>query len=179
MKNPPFPPEIKSTEEILAVWKANRDELVDFMRKLSEDRFMTKPPQGGWSASEIAEHLYLTQFNLARSIPIVLAGKFGKDQSSLEELKYDAVFAFVSQPRGAKNPIEVGPKGGMNLESALASLEKAMQKLEKNVEGKSVDQLRARGMDHPFFGPISIFDWLWVMTNHEYGHANALIAKYS
>jgi hypothetical protein len=178
MRNPPFPSEIKSIGEVIGVWHENRAELVTFIQNLAEARFFEKPSKG-WTASEIAEHLYLAQWSLARTIPIVLAGKFGKDRTELKNLEYKTAFEFVSQPRGAQNPVEVGPKGGMTRENALSSLETSMRKLDKNLEGRSVDQLRSRGMDHPFFGPISIFDWLWVMTNHEYSHANALFSKYS
>ncbi|MCE9597680.1 MAG: hypothetical protein K8S54_06905 [Spirochaetia bacterium] len=177
MKNPVAPPEIKEVQEIVGVWRSNRDEIVNFMKRMPPDRFISKPKQG-WSATEIAEHLYLSQWNLARAIPIVLGGKAGQDKSELKEPEYEAIFEFLIKPRGAKNPVEVGPQGGMDQPTAFAALEKAMERMEKNTTGKSLEQMASRGMQHPYFGPISLTDWLWVMTNHEYGHAMVLFEKY-
>ncbi len=180
MNNPPLPTEANSAADFLDVWKANRRELVSFLEKLDDSKFMTAPAKGGWSASEIAEHLYLTQWNLSRSIPIVLAGKFGMDRSALKtDLRYETLFKLISKPRGAKNPIEVGPRGGMDKKTAFESLKKSEEKLDKAALSRTTEELKSRGMEHPFFGPISIFDWLWVMTNHEYSHIGALIEKYS
>lgn len=178
MKNPLAPPEIKSLQEIVGVWKSNRDEIVNFMQRMSPERFLAKPRQG-WSATEIAEHLYLSQWNLARAIPVVLGGKAGQDKSELKEPVYETIFEFLIKPRGAKNPESVGPGGSMDQATAFAAMSKAMERLEKNIADKTVDQMSSRGMEHPFFGPISLTAWLWVMTNHEYGHAMVLFEKYS
>lgn len=180
MKNPPLPPVVQSVDEIASVWKENRTDLVRLLAGIPEEDFQTRPPSGGWSPSEVAEHLYLSQNNLARSIPIVMAGKFGKDRSEFNENPpYDKIFNMVSKARGVKNPVEVGPKGGMDKVTTLSSLEKSEQKLFKGTSGQSVESLRSRGMDHPFFGPISMLDWIWVMTNHEFAHINALKEKYT
>jgi hypothetical protein len=180
MRTPPFPPDASTAEDFLSVWRENRSELISFIQKLPEDQFAKAPASGGWSASEIAEHLYLTQWNLARSLPIVLGGKFGKDKAELKsDLRYETLSKLLIRPRGAKNPIEVGPKGGMDKAATLESLQKSMDKLDKAVSSKTKDQLQSRGMDHPFFGAISMFDWLWVMTNHEATHIQTLINKYS
>lgn len=177
MRNPRFPVEVDSPDEFIQVWKENRSELVKFIDAMPEDRFIAKPEKG-WSASEVAEHLYLTQWNLARSIPVVLGGKFGLDASQLkEDLRYETLFKLVSKPRGAKNPEDVGPKGGMDKKMAIESLQKSMDRFEKNLSGKTKADLKSRGMEHPFFGPISLFDWLWVMSNHEYSHITAIFQK--
>lgn len=179
MRNPRYPNEVESPSEFLEVWKENRAELVKFLEGIPEEKFTAKPEKG-WSASEIAEHLYLVQWNLARSIPVVAGGKFGFAASELKtDLRYETLFKLVSKPRGAKNPEDVGPKGGMDKKTALESLQKAMDRFEKNLTGRSASELKSRGMEHPFFGPISLFDWLWVMANHEYSHITALFQKYS
>ena len=179
MRNPRLPNAVESQKEFIDVWKENRAELVKFIEGMTEDRFIAKPEKG-WSASEIEEHLYLSQWNLARSIPIVLGGKFGLEKSQLkQDVPYETLFNLVSRPRGAKNPEEVGPKGGMDKKTALESLQKAMDRLEKNVSGRPAEDLKSRGLDHPFFGPISLYDWLWAMCNHEFSHGTALLEKYS
>lgn len=177
MRNPPYPDQAKSHIEFLDAWKENRAELIAHIEPMSDARFLEKPAKG-WSASEIAEHLYLVQWNLARSIPVVLGGKFGFDRSGLkEDLRYETLFKLVSKPRGAKNPEDVGPSGTMDKNTALASLAKAMERLEKNTKDRTVEEMKSRGMAHPFFGPISMYDWLWVMSNHEYSHISALFGK--
>ncbi len=170
------PDKIQNIQEYVSAWQIVRKELLDVLGTVAPENFQ-KTAVSGWNPSEIAEHLYLTQFNVARVIPVILAGKFGLTREEIPALDYSKSYDQIARPRGVKNPDTVSPTGKMAKDEALESLQKAMDKLIKNTTGKSPDDLRSRGLDHPLLGKLSLLDWLWVMILHEGSHLSALKAK--
>lgn len=69
-----IPTEIENIDEIVELWKSNRLTTLEYLQKVSEEELL-KRPEGGWSLSEVGEHLYLTQLNIARMIPVALGVK--------------------------------------------------------------------------------------------------------
>jgi len=162
--------------EYVAGWQSVRKDLVGFLEG-HRDEFSRRPDDGSWTIAENAEHLYLTQFFLARSIPIVLAGKFGQDFSGSPTADYKAMAGkFV---RGAaRNPEAVTPQGKWTCEEALLKLTDAMTRFEKSVRGRQRDELLKRGYEHPIQGPISLMEWIWMMIRHENMHMQIMREKF-
>lgn len=173
-----FPPEIKDAKELMNIWTEYRKEVFQILQNIPSENFATTPPEGGWSASEIAEHLYLVELSLARSIPIVLAKKFGVDSSECPPPDYRKILLLMAKPRKAKNPENTTPLSKYDLETAITNLSKSHEKLIKNSVIHAKSDLSSRGMEHPFWGNITLFDWLWVMGMHENSHLYALRKKY-
>jgi len=165
--------ELNSPQEILEMWKGFRLEVLDLLGKISQEKLLERPP-GRWSLSEVAEHLYLSQWNLARPIPIVLAGKFGQDTDDQKDLDYVKIRDSFYRPTGVKNPDTLQPLNNYPYEKLVEILNKSEKKLEEALQGKSKTELQKRGMQHPILGILNLFNFTWVMCLHEYSHLIAI-----
>lgn len=178
-----YPDKIESPREILDYWATKRTTLTDFLKQLPENELFTPPAAGGWSAGQIADHIMLSQMGVARTVPIVLKGKFGADSDGPDfprrgDRDYAEIRQALARPTGAKNPDPVTPADQKPLEVILAELEKSQSRLEKNTGGKTIEELRARGYEHPFFGQLNLLEWMWTMALHEEMHIQAMLKKY-
>lgn len=165
--------EFKSTEELFEYWKSFRAEVKEVLKRIPADKFTISPP-GRWSISEVAEHLYLTQYNISRTIPIVYAGKFGFETDEQKFLHYEKIRDYFFRPSGVKNPDAVAPLNKYSLEQILLLLDEAELKMEKSLKNKEKSALQKRGFTHPYFGILNLFNFLWVMSLHEHSHLVAL-----
>jgi hypothetical protein len=168
-------PEKATTQDYLEAWQGLRQELLEFFNAHAAD-FNKKPADGSWSMAENAEHLYLVNFFLARSIPIVLAGKFGKDMNAPEKIDYSGLQSTLTRGRYV-NPEAVAPQSDWSLEEARLKLDQAMQRLEKSLAGQSADRLRSRGYDHPLQGTVNLMQYLWIQIQHEEMHLKIMRQK--
>ena len=177
VQNLPFPDKIKDPEEYINPWNEVRQDVLAILNSVPDDSFLKRPLEGGWSASEIGEHLYLTQFGFARIAPAILGGKFGIDIGE-RDVDYKETFNKSKEPQGIQNPEQVTPSGKMDKKEVIKSLNKAMERMLKNLKGRSADELRTRGMDHALGGLINLLEWLWVLTLHENAHLQVLKKKF-
>jgi len=158
-------------------WQEVRQELLRFFESIPDADFAQKPRDGSWSAADIGEHLYLTQFSFARIMPVVLSGKVGQDMGA-RSVDYDAVYEKIMHVPGMKNPEQVTPSGAWDKQKTLDSLNQAMDRMIKNLRGKTADRLRSRGLEHAL-GEINLLEWLWVLALHEVAHLEKMKKKFS
>lgn len=176
MSELPRPDAVSSPRVYIDAWENSRKEFL----ALCDARpaaFQERPGDGSWSPSEIAEHLQLTQFFYARSIPICLSGKLGYDMNATDSVNHERIFGRVARAQGIQNPERVTPEKNWDLETARKKLDQAEASMRKNLEGAEIEALRGRGYDHPLHGPASLLDWLWLLTLHEAAHLQAMAAK--
>ncbi|MCB1169423.1 MAG: DinB family protein [Leptospiraceae bacterium] len=171
------PSQMNNPGELLDQWKDFRTQVVDYLKSIPESEFNAAPGEGGWSPSQIAEHLYLTQWNMARAVPAIVAGKVGLSADECATLDYDAYEDQIMQTGNAEAPEIVLPKENWDLATCLENLQKAMDKTEKAISGKTTEQLESRGIPHAIFGGVNLMDWMWIQAYHELRHLNALKRK--
>jgi hypothetical protein len=165
--------EFDSPSGILELWKGFRKEVIELLQNVSEESLCFRP-EGRWSLSEVAEHLYLSQLNVARPVPIVLAGKFGQDTDEQPDLQYQKIRDTFYKPTGVKNPTAVAPLNNYKFSELLPFLQKSEKKLEDALKGKTKTELQKRGMPHPILGVLNLFNFIWVMALHEHSHLVAI-----
>jgi len=168
-----LPTELSSSEEILEIWRANRKEANDYLTLLNDDELKMRP-EGKWSISEVGEHLYISQWNVARMIPAVLSAKIGFEVGQQNDLDFRRMRIGLAKPTGFKNPEKMSPLNNYSLSELTPLLEKSMKKLEENLSGKTKTELEVRGVEHPAFGLLNLFNFLWVMSLHEGLHSFAI-----
>jgi uncharacterized damage-inducible protein DinB len=177
MPIPPLPTELNSSQELEALWKGYRQEVLECINKTPDDKFLARPESGGWSISEIGEHIYLSQWNIVRAIPAILAGKFGVETDEQLDKNYREMRAGLGKPRGFKNPESVSPLSNYSKSQLLPLLEKSEKKLEDGLKSRTKADLQKRGLEHPAFGILNMFNFLWVMSLHENLHLYSLKDK--
>lgn len=167
-------PEYESSKEVMDLWKGFRKEVIDCLRDVPTDELI-KSPEGIWSLSEVAEHLYITQWNIARSVPTVMSGRGNSVFNGYtKEPDYRMIRLSLSKPSGVKNPDSVAPLNKYSFAELLPLLNKAESKLEDSTNKYSKADLMKYKMEHPYFGDLHLFDFLWVMSWHEHSHLYAI-----
>ncbi len=174
----PYPPDVTSLAPYIEGWHSRRRRLNEILESIPEEKFKTPPPQGGWSASQLAEHLYLVQIQFALGIPGALSGKFGADAVDMPVRDYAAITNVMQAPVGIKNPAPVSPETGFDKEKSITSLRRAMDRLERALAGRTPGDLRKRAMDHALFGKLDLLEWVFVLALHENQHLVSVERKY-
>ncbi len=172
------PFEIQTINEYVETWQKLREELIHSLNKVPDSIFTE--PKEGWSASQIGEHLYLSQYLFAIFIPKVINGTKGYNKEQLNSIPYDDLYEKLSKPYSRiKNPDAVTPKNNWDKNTLIENLKKSMELLVKNLKDLDLDILKNRGMMHGIFGPISILDYTYNLIVHELGHLKTLKLKYN
>ncbi|MBI40893.1 MAG: hypothetical protein CMF59_14945 [Leptospiraceae bacterium] len=171
------PSQVKTPQEMLDQWKKFRSQVTEYLKSIPESEYAAQPQAGGWSPSQIAEHLYLTQWSMARAVPAILGGKIGLPAEDCQKLDYDTYESDILKTGNAEAPDVVVPKESWDLSTSLEQLDKAMEKTEKVISGKSKEDLEKRGIPHAIFGGVNLMDWMWIQAYHEIRHLNALKRK--
>lgn len=171
------PSQMNSPQELLEQWKDFRNQVVEYLQTIPEAEYRAAPAEGGWSPSQIAEHLYLTQWSMARVLPAVIAGKVGLSAEDCAQIDYDEYEAQILQTGNAEAPDMVMPREDWDLPTSIENLHHAMDKTEKALQGKSMEQLENRGIPHAIFGGVTLKDWIWIQAYHELRHLQALQRK--
>ena len=175
---PKLPTEIETIDEIIEIWKANRQEALKFLESISDSDLRNRP-QGGWSLSEVGEHLYMTQWNIARVISPVIGGKIGTPTGEQMDLDFRKMRIGLARPNGFKNPENLSPLNNYPLGDLIPLLNKSEKKLVESTQGKTKQELQKRGLEHPAFGLLNLFNFIWVMALHEGLHTYAIKERVS
>lgn len=174
----PFPPDVKDLTPYIEGWQSLRKRLNEVLESVPAEKFKTPPSQGGWSASQLAEHLYLVQIQFSLAVPAALSGKFGYEAKDMPIRDYAQITYAMQAPIGIKNPDAVTPETGFDKEKSLTSLRRAMDRMVKALNGHTPGELRGRAMDHAIFGRLDLLEWLFVLALHEKQHLTAVERKY-
>ncbi|MBK8399416.1 MAG: DinB family protein [Leptospiraceae bacterium] len=170
-----YPTECVDSKEVFSMWKQFRKEVIECLKKTPVSEFTKSPEEGRWSISEVGEHLYLTQWNIARSVPIILSGRGNALFNGYsQEPDYRMIKVTLMKPSGVKHPPSVAPLSKYSFEELLPLLMKAETKLEETLLKNTKENLMKYKMEHPYFGDLHIFDFIWVMGMHENSHLAAL-----
>lgn len=175
----PRPDQVENIEEYIDLWKKFRAELISIFDSMPADNFNQMPEKGGWSAAQIAEHLYLSQFFLARGIPPALKGKVGVGSDEAPSINYQEIEQAMQRPSGVQNPVAVTPSNEWDLQTAKEKLASAMERFEKAVKGKSLSALRSKALPHGIFNFLVVLDFIWTLVMHERLHLIAAKEKFS
>ncbi|MDX1958624.1 MAG: DinB family protein [Leptospiraceae bacterium] len=173
----PLASELNSGAEIVELWKGFRKQVLECISKTPDSEFQNRPELGGWSISEIAEHIYLSQFTIVRAVPVVLAGKVGFDSDEQADLDLRKMRISLSKPTGFKNPEAVSPLSNYKKEEVLPLLEKSEKKMIDSLQNRTKVELQKRGLEHPAFGKLNLFNYTWAMSLHENMHLGAMKQK--
>ncbi len=170
-----YPKECSDSKEVFSMWKNFRQEVIACLKKTPASEITKSPEEGRWSISEVGEHLYITQWNIARSVSILMTGRGNAlFNGYATEPNYRLIKVTLMKPSGVKNPPAVAPLNKYSFEELLPLLNKAESKLEETLLKYSKEELMKYKIEHPFFGDLHIFDFIWVMGMHENSHLSAL-----
>jgi|GEM_PF-897863 len=178
----PRPDAIDDIGVYIATWKKIRAELERSIEGISEERFVQPLADKSWSASEIVEHLALSQSKFARVIPMVLKGRFGAASVGGVCADYNRIEGALRATGKINNPEAVSPVNPSDKTQSRTLLNEAMALFEKNIlagdPASNLATLKKYTLEHFVFGPLNLAEYTWVLVLHEIHHLILLQQKY-
>jgi len=140
------------------------------------DKWRQSPGAGGWSAAEVVAHVTQVEKAIAEAARKLLAEP--PRQFSLWSRVFHPPVSVV-QWRGPgfmrrKSPIPMDASLVAERESMLARLAEGHAATLAMLEETKGRDLRAWRWKHPFFGPLSYYEWMRTLGYHDLRHAKQI-----
>lgn len=151
-----------------------RAELLAVMATVAPAEANRPPAPDAWSVAQIAEHLRLVEAGIAagleRAADAAGAESLGPETETSSVLGALDRYRLDQRRSRLPAPPRVTPGGNADLGSALAGLEQSRQQLHALIERLNGRALSGVRFPHPAFGPLSCYEWLLFVGQHERRH---------
>ncbi len=136
-----------------------------------------RPSEDAWSVAEILEHLFLVERGVAKLVAL----KAGEMQTlaappheAPEMVPVELTRFMVDRTTRVSAPERVVPRGEMSAEEARAALLQTRGMLLDQLH--TADGLALSGISHPhpLFGPLDLYEWIYMTGWHELRHAEQI-----
>ncbi|HEU5171319.1 MAG TPA: DinB family protein [Gemmatimonadales bacterium] len=152
-----------------------RAELLAVAASIAPGEGGRRPAADAWSVGEILEHLRIVESGVVRAWSRLVArcdlAALGPETatdpeaSPLDEHRLDQRLGRIAAPE------RVRPAPGADASAALAGLAQSRRELLALIERVNGVALGTLTLPHPFLGPLSLYDWLVFIAQHERRHA--------
>jgi uncharacterized damage-inducible protein DinB len=154
-------------DEILEKLKSSRDQYLDALAVIPEERAGIRPASGGWSILDCAEHVAVVELGMFRRMTsafTILAAEPGRHR--------EALFLARGLDRSRKffAPEPAQPEGRFTALAEAASAFSRQRERTITWAESCGENLRLRSLEHPVFGTINAYECLILMALHPLRH---------
>jgi hypothetical protein len=160
--------------DVLAALDASRQALRESIAAIPPAMRTSRPGPDRWSPVDIVEHLSLVESRFSAvvggKIADALDSGLGSEQQPREALP-DRISSMLADRSGKRTAPEAAiPSGAMDEHAAWAAADRARAGFRAAV--LSADGLALSGVihEHPFFGPLNVYQWVELIAAHEMRH---------
>ena len=160
-------------EEVLSRLGRSRAALRAAVDSVPRDARDTRPAPDRWSAAEVVEHLSIVERIFGERIEqAIQARAAGLDREGRERVKLpDPIEARMADRVNKRNAIEAAlPTGALTCEAAWTAFANGHERVSAVVGAADGLALGEVTVDHPFFGTLTIYQWIELMAAHEARH---------
>jgi hypothetical protein len=161
---------VKRVEAVLAELESARRRLMSEVEGLRDPRFSAIPKRGGWSASQVIQHLTTTEDSIARGIEIGNAGKLkfqSRGSDPLRRLLFHSNLYKVVRLRTTRT---FDPEKPLPHDETMSRLAGSRARLMTAIEEGELRGMWTYRMRHPFLGALSMAEMLRFLAYHEERH---------
>jgi hypothetical protein len=137
-----------------------------------------KPAPDRWSAAEVVEHLSITERIFSGRIAAAIDGarQAGLSTETSDRTPLPDSIEQRMADRGNRRtaPEPAQPTGAMDLTAAWLALEGGHDRLRALVSSVDGLALGRVTVDHPFFGTMTVYQWIELMAAHEGRHTEQI-----
>jgi hypothetical protein len=161
--------------ELLEYAAAQRLVLLDAVAAVPQPRRDRRPAEDAWSVAEVLEHLHRTESGVALLVTARLAearlAGLAEERETGSLLGSLDRFGLVQPGRRVGAPPLLHPTGTLGWAEALDRLAASREALLHALAPG--DGLALGGVlhPHPFLGPLSVYQWILFVAQHEARHA--------
>lgn len=160
--------------DVLAALDASRQALRDSVAAIPGAARTARPGPDRWSPVDIVEHLSLveTRFSavVGGKIADALGAGLGPENQAREPLP-EKIRTMLADRTGKRTAPEVAiPSGAMDERAAWVAADKARAGFRAAVLSADGRALSGVIHEHPFFGPLNVYQWVELIAAHEMRH---------
>jgi uncharacterized damage-inducible protein DinB len=162
----------------LAEWtsyaSAIRYQLLEFVQSLAESDYDKRATPDGWTVAGILEHLVLIEDSIGRLINRMT--KQIRADGHPDDADTSSILGMLDEFRASETgrklvaPEPYRPTGSLSATEALSKLEEVRARVLVAVHAASGVDLTKASFPHPFFGPLTGYQWLVLIAQHELRH---------
>ena len=160
--------------DVMAALDASRQALRDSVAAIPSAVRTARPAPDRWSAVDIVEHLSLVESRFSTivggKIAEALNAGLGPESQPREPLP-ERIRTMVGDRTGKRTAPEAAvPTGRMDEAAAWAAADKARAGFRAAVLSADGRALNGVIHEHPFFGPLNVYQWVELIAAHEMRH---------
>jgi hypothetical protein len=155
-----------------------RGRLAGVIERTPAAKFDHRPADGGWTGTEIVQHLGKVEGSIAKLLETLFAKAMADGmplesgpKSWLHSLDH---LGFLDRTRTINAPGRLVPDPTIDLATSWSSLQAARPRLLKAVESVDGRDLTVVNYPHAIFGPLNGYQWFLCVGKHEERHLSQL-----
>ena len=162
-------------QDLLTLLNTERARVLEHYDRVPLGERDVSPGPDRWSATEILEHLALTDATVIRVLRLARArGGPDSDDALAAGLNDGQAGAIRDRSRRLDAPDRVRPQAGISPQAALQHLDDERRKLLSALSNTSDRLLDVARLPHPALGEVSLRGWIEFLGHHDARHAAQL-----
>ena len=154
--------------------EANSIKFLADIEQVSDEQWRFKPSANGWSVSEVAEHITLSEGLLFSIVQKTLQAPADEEKAkALAGKEKQLMVAVVDRSSKAQAPEVIKPTGKFVTKEELVEAFKKARAQTVHYVKTTDDPLKNHVARHPTFGELTAYQWLVFIA----GHANRHLAQ--
>jgi len=163
----------ESVSQILDMVGRVHERLFHELEGISPEQSAFRAEMGGWTISEIMEHLATVQEGMGKVTSKLVreaesAGASGREDGKIGPISMEFVAELAKQKFEA--PENVRPGGGVPVQDSVERLKAGYQRLRDMTSRIEASDLSGPTFPHVAFGPLNAYQWMALIGLHESKH---------
>lgn len=160
--------------DVLAALDASRQALRESLDAIPPSVRTVRPGPDRWSPVDIVEHLALVEMRFSTVVGGKISDALGAGLELEDQTRTplpEKIRTLLADRTGKRTAPEVAiPSGSMDERAAWAAAEKSRRGFRAAVLSADGRALSRVIHEHPFFGPLNVYQWVELIAAHEMRH---------
>lgn len=160
--------------DVMATLDASRQALRESVAAIPPAARTVRPGPDRWSPVDIIEHLSLVEARFSAVVGAKIADALDAGlapESQARESLPERIRTLLADRTGKRTAPEAAmPSGAMNENAAWAAADRARAGFRAAVMSADGRALSGVIHEHPFFGPLNVYQWVELIAAHEMRH---------
>lgn len=161
----------KKTSKLLDKLEAQRSELLQLFEHMSEEEFTALPEDGGWSVSQVINHIIISEYGTTRYIQKKLKGLSDLPETGIKnQINSKGLKLALKSSKKFRAPEALPDPENKSKEATLKTWEEVRQNLQETFSNMPQDAMDKEIFKHPVVGYFNPEQTLHFLNDHIHHH---------